>query len=120
MPYLPCTHLQEGARADAPFFIHKDIARASHMDREIVERAARIAHLDLTEEELEKYEKDLTEILDYFQMLDEIPGEDTLGFNPILVEDAFREDEPRTEIDPDELLKGMKTYDDYIRGPRLS
>ena len=68
----------------------------------------------------DEFEKDLTEILDYFQMLDEIPGEDTLGFNPIIVEDAFREDEPKTEIDPEELLKDMKTYDDYIRGPRLS
>ena len=28
--------------------------------------------------------------------------------------------EANGEIDPDELLKGMKTYDDYIRGPRLS
>lgn len=90
------------------------------MDREIVERVARIAHLDLTEEELERYEKDLTEILDYFQMLDEIPGEDTLGFNPIIVADAFREDEPKTEIDPDLLTKDMKTYEDYIRGPKLS
>jgi len=36
------------------------------MDREIVERAALIAHLDLTEEEFDRYEKDLTEILDYF------------------------------------------------------
>ena len=100
--------------------MYEHIVGASHMDREIVERVAMIAHLDLTEEELERYEKDLTEILDYFQMLDEIPGEDTLGFNPIIVADAFREDEPVTEIDPDELLKDMKTYDDYIRGPRLS
>jgi aspartyl-tRNA(Asn)/glutamyl-tRNA(Gln) amidotransferase subunit C len=90
------------------------------MDREIVERAALIAHLDLTEEELDRYEKDLTEILDYFQMLDEIPGEDTLGFNPIIVADAFREDVPKTEIDPDLLTKDMKTYEDYIRGPKLS
>lgn len=90
------------------------------MDREIVERVARIAHLDLTEEELARYEKDLTEILDYFQMLDEIPGEDALGFNPIIVADAFREDEPKIEIDTDELLKGMQTYDDYVRGPKLS
>jgi aspartyl-tRNA(Asn)/glutamyl-tRNA(Gln) amidotransferase subunit C len=43
------------------------------MDKEIVERVARIAHLDLTEEELERYGEDLSEILEYFQMLDEIP-----------------------------------------------
>ena len=90
------------------------------MDRDIVEKAARIAHLDLTEEELERYEKDLTEILDYFQMLDEIPGEDAIGFNPLIVADVLREDEPHTDIKPDLLLKDMKTYDDYVRGPELS
>ena len=90
------------------------------MDRDIVEKAARIVHLDLTEEELERYEKDLTEILDYFQMLDEIPGEDAIGFNPLIVADVLREDEPRTDIKPDLLLKDMKTYDDYVRGPELS
>lgn len=90
------------------------------MDREIVERVAHIAHLDLTEEELGRYEKDLTEILDYFQMLDEIPGEDTLGFNPIIVADAFREDVPVMDVDPELLLREMKTYDDYVRGPKLA
>ena len=90
------------------------------MDKEIVERVARIAHLDLTEEELERYGEDLSEILEYFQMLDEIPGEDTLGFNPIIVADVLRDDEPRTEIEPEEILKGMRTYEGYVRGPRLS
>lgn len=90
------------------------------MDRDIVEKAARIAHLNLTEEELEKYEKDLTEILDYFQMLDEIPGEDAVGFNPLIIADVLREDEPHMEIKPEVLLRDMKTYDDYVRGPELS
>ena len=81
------------------------------MDREIVERVARIAHLDLTEEELEKYGGDLSEILEYFQMLDEIPGDDAVGFNPITVADVLREDVPSVEIDPDELLKDMRTYE---------
>ncbi|MGN1044841.1 MAG: aspartyl/glutamyl-tRNA amidotransferase subunit C [Candidatus Methanomethylophilaceae archaeon] len=90
------------------------------MDREIVERVARIAHLDLTEEELEKYGGDLSEILEYFQMLDEIPGDDAVGFNPIEVADVLREDVPSVEIDPDELLRDMRTYERYVRGPRLS
>lgn len=90
------------------------------MDREIVERAARIAHLDLTANELDRYEKDLTEILDHFQMLDEIPGEDTEGFTPVPVEDVLRDDVPSSEIPPEELLRDMRTYDGYVRGPKLS
>ncbi len=90
------------------------------MDREIVERVARIAHLDLTEEELNKYSVDLGEILEYFEMLDEAPGMENIGFNPVEIADAFREDEPNMEIPAEECTKGMKTYDGYIRGPRLA
>lgn len=90
------------------------------MDREIVERVARIAHLDLTEEELEKYSVDLGDILEYFEMLDEAPGLANEGFNPVEIADALREDIPRTEVAPEECTKGMLTYDGYIRGPRLA
>lgn len=90
------------------------------MDREIVERVARIAHLDLTEEELEKYTGDLEEILEYFAMLDEAPGVENKGFNPIEIADALREDVPSMEIPAEECTKDMKTYDGYIRGPRLA
>lgn len=90
------------------------------MEKEIVERAAKIAHLDLSEEELQKYGKDLTEILDYFQMLDEAPEADIQGFNPVEIADAMREDVPKSEIESDKLLRDMKTYGGYIRGPKLS
>ena len=90
------------------------------MDREIVEKVARIAHLDLTEEELNKYSVDLGEILEYFDMLDEAPGIENIGFNPVEIADVFREDEPIMEIPAEECTKDMKTYDGYIRGPRLA
>ena len=90
------------------------------MDREIVEKVARIAHLNLTEEELNKYSVDLGEILEYFEMLDEAPGIENIGFNPVEITDAFREDEPIMEIPAEECTKDMKTYDGYIRGPRLA
>ena len=64
------------------------------MDREIVEKVARIAHLNLTEEELNKYSVDLGEILEYFEMLDEAPGIEKIVFNPVEIADAFREYEP--------------------------
>ena len=90
------------------------------MDREIVERVARAAHISLTEEELEKYTEDLAAILDYFQILDEAPDFEASGVNPVYVCDVMRDDEPNMEIDPDDLLKGMNTYERYVRGPRLS
>jgi len=90
------------------------------MDREIVERVARIAHLSLTEEELERYSVDLGEILEYFEMLDEAPGKENTGFNPVPVPDVLRDDEPSMEIPAEDCTRDMRTYDGFIRGPRLS
>ena len=90
------------------------------MDRDTVERVARAAHIALSEEELDKYGKDLADILDYFQILDEAPDFECSGVNPVDVHDILREDEPHMDIDPDDLIRDMNTYDRYVRGPRLS
>ncbi|MBQ8179562.1 MAG: Asp-tRNA(Asn)/Glu-tRNA(Gln) amidotransferase GatCAB subunit C [Candidatus Methanomethylophilaceae archaeon] len=90
------------------------------MDRETIERVARAAHIKLTDDELERYSRDLGEILTYFELLDEAPGCDDYGVNPVEVADILRDDEPSIRIDPDELLRDMNTYEGYVRGPRLS
>ena len=90
------------------------------MDRETVERVARTAHIKLTEDELERYSRDLSEILNYFELLDEAPGSEERGINPVEIADVLRDDEPSMEIDPDLLLRDMDTYERYVRGPRLS
>lgn len=90
------------------------------MDRQTVERVARTAHIRLTGEELDRYSGDLGEILGYFELLDEAPGCDSYGIDPIGVADVTREDEPSMGIDPDALLRDMNTYEGYVRGPRLS
>ncbi len=90
------------------------------MDRETVEKVARTAHIRLTEDEIQRYESDLAEILTYFKLLDEAPGSEKRGINPVEIADVLRNDEPRMDIDSDVLLKGMDTYDRYVRGPRLS
>ena len=89
------------------------------MDKEVVKKVAKTAHLSLTDDELERYSKDLSEILTYFEILDEAPVSEGHGVNPIEVLNILRDDEPHMDIDPYELLKDMKTYDNYVRGPRL-
>jgi len=90
------------------------------MDKETVVRVARTAHLALTEEEIEKFCSDLGDILDWFKVLDEAPGHDGIGVNPTLVSDVMRDDVPSQEFSQPELLKDMKTYDQYVRGPKLA
>jgi len=90
------------------------------MDVKTVQDVAKFAHLALTEEELERYSKDLGDILSYFELLNEAPECSERGVNPIKVEDITREDVPKVEYDADELLRDMDTYERYVRGPRLS
>ncbi|MCQ2079127.1 MAG: aspartyl/glutamyl-tRNA amidotransferase subunit C [archaeon] len=80
---------------------------------------AKASHIQLSEEELEKYSKDLGDILDYFAILDEAPNHDGAGINPVEIADILREDVPEEKFESSELLKDMKTYDNYIRGPKL-
>jgi len=90
------------------------------MDVKTVRDVAKFAHIALTDEEAEKYCKDLGDILSYFELLNEAPECGERGVNPILVEDIVRDDVPKVEFDADELLRDMDTYDRYVRGPRLS
>lgn len=91
-----------------------------NMDLEIVRKVARIARLELTQQELEEFSGDLEEILEYLSMLDEAPSGGEEDFNPVPVEDVLREDEPSMEIDAEELREKMDTYRDWVRGPRLA
>jgi aspartyl-tRNA(Asn)/glutamyl-tRNA(Gln) amidotransferase subunit C len=90
------------------------------MDVKTVRDVAKFAHLALTNEEAERYCKDLGDILNYFELLNEAPECNERGVNPIKVEDITREDVPERIYDADQLLKDMDTYDRYVRGPRLS
>jgi aspartyl/glutamyl-tRNA(Asn/Gln) amidotransferase C subunit len=43
------------------------------ISKEEVQHIAKLARLELTEKEIEKMQKDLTEILDYFNLLKKVP-----------------------------------------------
>ena len=90
------------------------------MDRKVIGRIADAANISLSEEEIGRYSKDLDEILDHFSILDGAPEGDGPGVNPTEVADILRDDVPGIFIDPFELLKDMRTYDNYVRGPKLS
>lgn len=95
-------------------------SKGEHMDLEVVRKVARIARLELSEDELEEFSRDLEEILEYLSGLDEAPSSEEYGFNPIPIEDLMREDEPFMDIDPSQLRELLDTYQDWVRGPRLA
>ena len=87
--------------------------------RELVERLAKAARLNLTPEETGRYAQQLSVILDAFKELDQV---DTDGvepsYHPIELEDALREDEPeKWEWAP--LANVTDAEGRSIRGPRI-
>ncbi|HEX9724841.1 MAG TPA: Asp-tRNA(Asn)/Glu-tRNA(Gln) amidotransferase subunit GatC [Vicinamibacteria bacterium] len=70
-----------------------------------VEKIADLAHLELSEEEKEKFAAQLDEILAYAKRIDSLGTE---GVEPtshaLLRDDAFREDEERPSLTRDEVL----------------
>lgn len=90
------------------------------MDRMTVKRVAGIAHIDLTEEELGRFEEDIGAVLDLLKVLDDAPGCDSLCFDPVGVCGALREDVPVLYEDAEGILDGMSTYNGLVRGPKIA
>ena len=90
------------------------------MEEETVRKVAKVARLELTEEEVKQFATDLEDILQYFSILDEAPELSEFDFNPVKVEKALREDEVHNFRDVPKLKEQMHTTDDWVRGPRLS
>jgi aspartyl-tRNA(Asn)/glutamyl-tRNA(Gln) amidotransferase subunit C len=74
-----------------------------------VSKIAKLANLPLTDEEKKKFEKQLSETLDYVKQLEEI---DTKNVEPTSqvtgLENVLREDEVRKSLTQEEALKNAK------------
>lgn len=83
------------------------------LSKEQVEHVAKLADLKLTEKEAAKFQKQLSEILDYVRQLNKL---DTKGVEPTSqvtgLENVFREDEPGPSLPQKEVLSGTKKRKD--------
>ena len=91
----------------------------AEIDRGTVRRVAEVARLNLTPEELERYERQLKVIIEAFRMLDEVDTEGVEpSYHPIEIEGTLRDDEAwRWSWSP--LANSNHKEDGYFRGPRI-
>ncbi len=87
-----------------------------------VEHVAKLARLKLTEEETEKYSKQLGEILKYVEQMNEV---DTTGVEPmphaIPVYNVMREDEVKYEQTKEELMANAPYEENgFFRVPKIN
>ncbi|MCL5430599.1 MAG: Asp-tRNA(Asn)/Glu-tRNA(Gln) amidotransferase subunit GatC [Candidatus Marsarchaeota archaeon] len=92
------------------------------IDEDLVRHISLISKLNLTNEEMTGYSKDLNDVLESFRILEEvdITGVDA-AFHPLSVENAFREDTASKEKDNawDPLSATENKEGDYYKGPKI-
>ena len=76
------------------------------ISKEEVRHIAKLARLGFKEKEIEKMQRELASILDYFNLLKEVDVSKVKPtFHSVVVEMAMREDEVKREEDADKILE---------------
>ncbi len=92
------------------------------LSKETIDHIAKLALLDLSEEEKVKLAKEVGDILNYFKKLDKL---DTSNIKPMThpidgLKNVFREDIPWESLSTEDALKNAKhTKDGYFKAPRI-
>lgn len=91
------------------------------MDIDEVRKVASLARLSLTEEELRTYGAQLTQILDYVGMLDDVDIADVAPMpHAVELQNVFREDETQPSLSREEALSNApKTDGRYFQVPQI-
>lgn len=90
------------------------------IDKKTVEHVATLARVDLTEEEKEKFTKDLSGILEAFTSLKEVDTKNVKpSFHPIEMKNVMREDKKEECLTQEEALVNAEQKEDGLfKGPR--
>ena len=93
---------------------------AKIVTRQTVEHVARIARLELTEQEIKQFEKDLNNILSAFKDLDKAPVKNIEpSFHPLSITDVTREDIEEKCFTPEEALGNTEHKErGFFKGPK--
>ena len=90
------------------------------IDRGLVERIAKVARLELTEDEVEKFTEQLKVILEAFRELDDVDTEGVEpSFHPQELSNVLREDEAKP-WDWDPLGNSRHKERRQFKGPRIT
>jgi len=85
-----------------------------------VKKISEIARLNLTEEEIKEFSRDLVSILESFSIINRVNTENIKPtFRPIEVINKYREDKIKESLNRIEVMKNIKNKEDfYYKGPK--
>lgn len=87
------------------------------VDEERVRHVATLARVDLSDDDVERFQSEFADILGYFDRLDEVPDVDPTDDQ----ENVLRPDEVRSSLSQEEALYNAEDAEDgYFKGPPVS
>ena len=92
------------------------------ISKDILENISKLAMLDLSEAEKEKFKDQLNDILNYFYKINELDINDVPPLtHPIEdLKNVFREDEPKKSLTNEEALKNAEHLKEgFFKAPRI-
>ncbi|MBL7056447.1 Asp-tRNA(Asn)/Glu-tRNA(Gln) amidotransferase subunit GatC [Candidatus Woesearchaeota archaeon] len=92
----------------------------TEINEELIEHVSKVARLDLTEKEKQKFSEELKEIVAAFSKLDEVDTTKTeISLQPVELKNVLREDIPEKCLTQEEALSLTKhKKDGYFKGPK--
>ncbi|RUM35172.1 MAG: Asp-tRNA(Asn)/Glu-tRNA(Gln) amidotransferase GatCAB subunit C [Archaeoglobus sp.] len=85
-----------------------------------VYKIAELAKIEITKEEAEKFQKELVNIVSYFNVLDEVEEDVEPTFHVLPLRNVFREDVPEESLSRDEVLANARHRENgYFKGPKI-
>ena len=90
------------------------------IDKETVEHVAKASRIKLTDEEVEKFSKELGDVLNSFALLKEVDTSDVKpSFQPNEIKNVIREDVPEYSLSQDDALSNAEQKEEkFFKGPR--
>lgn len=91
-----------------------------NIDKELIKKVAKNARLNLTENELNKFTKECSDILDVFSKIKDVDTKNVKpAFHPIEIKNHLREDIIEDSLSQEDALKNTKhQINGYFKGPK--
>jgi aspartyl-tRNA(Asn)/glutamyl-tRNA(Gln) amidotransferase subunit C len=88
--------------------------------RDDVYHIANLAKIEISDEEVDNFRKEFQNILDYFNILDEVEEDVEPTFQVLPLKNIFREDKPGECLRQEEALENARHREEgYFKGPRV-
>ncbi len=88
------------------------------MEKEDFDKLLKISRIGLEVKDREKILKDVTEVINFFDLLDSFESGNQYAFHPVDIPEKLRDDEPKPQ-ESDTFTKNADTYRFFVLGPKI-